>query len=613
MWDLTVSNYPSWRGGIFFPVILALALSFSLGPAWAGADEAYAHLQEVMDKYNDVFYVYLGRDEGGNHFFPSGKMGDLDDLAINTNWTSGCLEADARNCSCTKVVYTPKPTSVWAGLYWQEPENNWGGIANAGYDLRGADRLVFRVKGEKAGGVVEFFAGGLTGEPLTKTSITVTLTEDWKKYEIPLDSKDLRRVIGGFGFSVSKANFPSGATFYLDNIYYNQARPDDLRLLVSYETFNLGGADRTFKNSAYVYDNSLALLAFLARGGSDDLRRARILADGLVAAQNHDRKFTDGRLRNGYKSGDLIYYYTDTAQLPGYWNDDTDPPQWYEDQYAKETYTGNLAWAMIALLHYYKKMGGAAYLNAAVRLGNFIEANLKDTRSAGGYNYGYRYVAGTDDVFNKDLVRSMEHNIDLYVAFRLLYEITSEAQWLNRAQYAKVFVLAMWRPDNQQFICGKKADGTDDERYALDAQAWAALALDSYLTAVRRAEINFFATGCGFQGFAFNSDPAFKTGVWFEGTAFMVSALNLSNLKAKADFSLGELRRVQISAPNANGLGIIAACPDLDTGFNWIYPTRLYVGATAWYIFAETKYNPFWGTIIKAKPTTIPPSLLLLE
>jgi len=63
-----------------------------------------------------------------------------------------------------------------------------------------------------------------------------------------------------------------------------------------------------------------------------------------------------------------------------------------------------------------------------------------------------------------------------------------------------------------------------------------------------------------------------------------------------------ELRKAQTSAPRSNGLGIVATLHDeLTTGFDlpsggpWYYFNRLHIGATAWFIFSELGYNPYWG------------------
>ncbi|OAD18901.1 hypothetical protein THIOM_005489 [Candidatus Thiomargarita nelsonii] len=60
---------------------------------------------------------------------------------------------------------------------------------------------------------------------------------------------------------------------------------------------------------------------------------------------------------------------------------------------------------------------------------------------------------------------------------------------------------------------------------------------------------------------------------------------------------LSELRKAQVSASNNNGKCIIAASHDgVSTGFDWEYFSRLHVGATAWFLFAEMGYNPYWNS-----------------
>jgi hypothetical protein len=84
---------------------------------------------------------------------------------------------------------------------------------------------------------------------------------------------------------------------------------------------------------------------------------------------------------------------------------------------------------------------------------------------------------------------------------------------------------------------------------------------------------------------------------WFEGTGQMVVAYRVLEDVDQAEYYRGELREVQDTATNGDGKGIVAAPADgLTTGFAWLYPNRLHVGATAWFVFAELGYNPYWGT-----------------
>jgi hypothetical protein len=109
---------------------------------------------------------------------------------------------------------------------------------------------------------------------------------------IDLTGKDLKSVGGGFGWVANASNNPNGAIFYLDDVKYDKARPNARRFLVSYQALPVppgANFDTILKNVAWTYDNAVVLLAYLARGTEDDLRRAMLLANAFVYAQNHDR------------------------------------------------------------------------------------------------------------------------------------------------------------------------------------------------------------------------------------------------------------------------------------------------------------------------------------
>jgi hypothetical protein len=574
-------------GFLWMIVSICLIPSFSL----AGVNEAYQHLDTIFDKYHNTFNVYTNINEGGNHFYPTGWMGDYSSLSMNENWVTNCHSSP----SCIKITFNATNNN-WVAVYWQNPENNWGTTPNAGYDLRGATQLTFWARGETGHEYLEFFVGGIQGtypDSLPKTSTGFfQLSTSWQQYSISLTSKDLSYVIGGFGFALNAPGNPGGATFYLDDIQYDKSRPNDLRFLVSYETLSSTvEPDKIITNMCFMYDNALALIAYLARGNQEDLRRAKILADAFVTAQNHDRYYIDGRLRNAYMSGDLLDHMTGKARLPGWW--DTVTQTWYEDEFSVSTHTGNLAWTMIALLSYYEKAGGDQYLNAVKTLGNWIETNTRDSRGAGGYTGGYQ---GWEPSPQKLWWKSTEHNLDVYVVFMRLYQITGDQNWQNRAIYAKTFVEAMWNEAAGHFWTGTLEDGIsiNQQNIPLDIQLWAFMALNSYNQALTWAENHCHLIHHGFEGFDFNTD---LDGVWFEGTAQMAVAYQINDEFNKSSFYTRELQRAQTSATNANNYGIVAACHDgVTTGFDWEYFSRLHVGATAWYIFAEMHYNPYWGT-----------------
>ncbi len=168
------------------------------------------------------FNVYTDNMAKGNHYVPSGWMGDVGAIQANQN----CTETPYAGKTCIKITYTGKTTNNqgWIGIYWQNPANNWGS-SKGGYNLTGAKTLEFWARGEKGGETVEFKMGGITGEFSDTDTVSggpTTLTSEWKKYSIDLSDTDLSYISGGFCFAASQLDNPDGAVFYLDDIQYVQ-------------------------------------------------------------------------------------------------------------------------------------------------------------------------------------------------------------------------------------------------------------------------------------------------------------------------------------------------------------------------------------------------------
>ncbi len=588
----------SRRGKRLLVVGTALLMSLTLPPALSvgDVDMAYQYEYEVMDKYHNTFDVYTDMEAGGNHFQPSGWMGDPPTISLDSECMTNCRSGT----TCIRIAFAGGP-GTRAGVYWQEPENNWGTVQNGGYNLSGATTLTFWARGEHGGENVEFFVGGIDGphpDSLQKISTDyITLTTAWTRYTIDLSSQDLSHVVGGFGWYTDSDHSPTGAVFYLDDIQYDLPRPDAPRLLLSYEAPAFLRPDGPARNACYTYDNALALLSFLARGQPEDLRRAQVLADAFVYAQNHDRYYADGRLRNAYNSGDLSDHLTGDARLPLWW--DAAAGQWREDESHVSTSTGNLAWVMVALLAYYEQAGGAPYLESAQRLGEWIHAQTADSRGAGGYTGGY---VGWEPVSQKVMWKSTEHNTAIYAAFLRLYGITNDAIWQERALHARDFVTALWNDAGGNFWTGTLDNGStlNQGNIPVDVQAWVPMALGRFYRALTWAVANCYTEADGFQGFDYNTD---NDGIWFEGTAQMALAYRIGGQPTKAESYLSELRRAQAVATNGNGRGLVAASHDgVSTGFGGTYHDWPHIGATAWYTLAELGYDPFQANGVGERP-----------
>ncbi len=137
--------------------------------------------------------------------------------------------------------------------------------------------------------------------------------------------------------------------------------------------------DGALRGTAYLYDDAVAAIALVGCGAPE---RARHIGDAILAALDLDRAWHDGRLRNAYAAGAVRQF---PVKLGGWWDKTQD--RWLEDRYQVGSDSGNMAWAMLALLALDHAGQGAAYRDGAARIGNWV-AGRADTRGAGGFTGG---------------------------------------------------------------------------------------------------------------------------------------------------------------------------------------------------------------------------------
>ncbi|MBL8006414.1 MAG: hypothetical protein JNJ56_02700 [Ignavibacteria bacterium] len=564
-----------------------------------------SYLKKTFDRYHETFDVYSDLDAAGNHFVLPGRMNNAPpmDLGFTNNPNSGY--------TCIKATYTRGNGTNWSGWYFlngvlegnqTSPSVNWGDIPDAGVNVGSPGVLTFYAKGETGNERVEFFLAGAgrdeNGNPIEPypdsspkcSTGYITLTRDWKQYSINTTGRNLSYVLGGFGWVSRDSENNSSITFYLDDIKFNSTRLTEPRLLVSYEVENQGSEfDKIMKNVSFIYDDALALMAFLAEGNNAD---AKLIADGFVYITQHDRFYVTGHIRNGYMGGDLKTFpgwipngRQFTVRMPGW----TQNNQWNEDEFCVSTHTGNAAWLMLGLLAYYEKTGSsdAAYLNAAKLTGDWIHTNCFDTRGAGGYTAGFE---GWEPAPAELLYKATEHNIDLYSAFQRIYLNTNDINWKYRADHAKNFVISMYDTVGGKFFTGTANDGITINKTVipLDIQAWAVLSLkdeyQNFLRALNFADSNI-KVGSGYSFSNFDLSTA-----WMEGTAQMAAAYAFLDSSNKYNDIMNFIE----SSKDPSGAIYATQSGTLQTGFDWIYYHRKHVGATAWYVLAKNKLNPFW-------------------
>ena len=329
--------------------------------------------------------------------------------------------------------------------------------------------------------------------------------------------------------------------------------------------------------SSFAYDDSLMVLAWLARRRRGDVQRATALGDALLSLQAAD-PIGDGRTRASYQP--------DTFPV-------ATPPRPI-DIGSPAAYTGNQSWVGMAFCRLYTVTRQRRFLDGALRLGTWIETNARDdVRQPAGYTGGRN---GDDQPIT---YKSTEHNIDVTGFFTQLAQLTGDRTWARRAALAESFVRAMQDGTDGHLWTGTDPDGTTINRTPIpeDVQTWAYLAtLDRrYSASVTWVLDHLTAHDGPYTGPSFSDTDVSK--VWFEGSGHLALALEARGARgdrARAAQILDSVQLAQRTEPNGDGKGIVSASSDgLDTGFGDLYYASLHTGATAWYLLAVTGSNPY--------------------
>ena len=383
--------------------------------------------------------------------------------------------------------------------------------------------------------------------------------------------------------AASEEETVSNAYLHLDGAMDEWASAPALRMPSSYH----GGVLDSWDNSV-TYDNALVIIVYANRkNNADSLDRARTMGDALLQMQAKD-PIGDGRVRNAYGPEHLF----DANGVPNIqtWG----------------SASGNQAWAGMALAHLAHVTKDTKYRDGALRIGEWLLRETKDTRGRGGFTGGYR-SDGT-----KIEWKSTEHNIDMVGLFGMLHQLTKDRKWRRARKHARKFVKSMWDKKEERFHIGTKPDGVTinrDEYIPEDVQSWGYLALrsDRYRRAldwnIAHLEVtddsNPSQPVVGVR-FALQIKKEHKgkndNTVWLEGTAHMALALRVSGKKKhkkRAKVYLDNIHKEQLSGPNADGKGIQANSREGNSGGDDTNHTSLHTGATAWYIMAKQELNPF--------------------
>jgi hypothetical protein len=440
---------------------------------------------------------------------------------------------------------------------------------------------------------------------------------------------------------------PVGRAYtYLNTVQDAYKKGNELRLLQSYNN------ESGLLTTAFVYDNALAAIAFLARPTTDNIRRAKIIGDTFLWIQDNDEKFTDGRVRQAYVAGPMTFYGGGPF-FPGLVREDGKAAFLWPFGFSGSA-VGDVAWTALALAQLYAKTKEKKYLDGAVRLGTWIVTTSTSSHAFGGFVGGVQGDGATVQPWT-----STEHNIDCYGLFKLLAKFTGDTSWNAQAAKALSFVHSMYNKSGGHFWTGTQAGAPDLINKAIlpeDVNTWQFLALGDrqFSGAIDWTVKNLGTTDAGgvsansqlpagykVSGVTFSDQSKILTGevpnsggrlndrdaVWFEGTGHVATALLARNDRhssggndcdrarnhllqiASAQSKLGAGQTVGLTSdPNGGQLnpggtitgsplpassGIVAASSAFDTGFGFGYFQNQHIGATSWFLFGALNFNPY--------------------
>ncbi len=204
------------KKGFRLPLLVGAALAAAPAP-WALAAE-----QPLLTLYEDAGSA-VNRGSWGN------VMAAGDGARVFVESTDRSRPASGETAVRLDFTFGPTPGS-WAGLVVSTAPGYWGEAPGPGFDLSGAGRLLFAARGATGGERIRIkvaIAGDAPhgdSAPLPFDTGWLSLSADWREYELPVDGDALRRVVTPFVVIANRAHNPAGrATVYLDGIRFASA------------------------------------------------------------------------------------------------------------------------------------------------------------------------------------------------------------------------------------------------------------------------------------------------------------------------------------------------------------------------------------------------------
>lgn len=350
-------------------------------------------------------------------------------------------------------------------------------------------------------------------------------------------------------------------------------------LLTSFE------GDRSLRNWAFTYDQSLAAQVFTLFG---DYERARRVFDFY--------KYKAKKINGGFANA----FEVNRGKVAEY-----------------AVHSGPNIWLGIAIMQYTNKSGDRQYLKLARSIGDWVISIQEQDEEFG--------IRGGPDV----RWFSTEHNLDAYALFNMLYAVTQDKAYQLASQRTLAWLEVHAYNGTDSSINRGKGDAT----IATDTFSWAISSLGPELLIQSQMDpeqiIQYAEKNCLVEvdyqrpegdvvkvsGFDFSRYTHLPRGgiISTEWTAQMIVAYQVMATyfsqqgvpdkadfyRQKADFYLNELSKMLTSSPSKVGQGEgclpYASATNADTGHGWRTPEGKNTGSvagTAYTIFASMGYNP---------------------
>ena len=146
--------------------------------------------------------------------FHSGYMGCSENIHVDENYDDNLEHQHSFKITATVC------DSMWAGVFYQYPDNNWCNEPGLNLNKMGFTKISFYMKGEKGKEVVQYKVGNPDCDSLTTFKKTIYLTTEWQPFEINIKNADLANITSPFGWFINFKVNPPEVTFYIDQVRF---------------------------------------------------------------------------------------------------------------------------------------------------------------------------------------------------------------------------------------------------------------------------------------------------------------------------------------------------------------------------------------------------------